>query len=744
MKKINADHKWIALIGLVLIAEVLWLFADLQWIEISFLSKKTAVPQVKEAGYIISSQKDLKRRGANSLVWEETSPKDVLFYHDSILTLSQSSAKLYLKDQTDLELSENTLVTLEEPTDKTSSEIRLRFSKGDLRARNPSFKTSVVGDEWVINLDKGSDIKLRKDFGSYEFEVVSGSAKLQTQFGEQDLKKNKILKLNEDHQIKSVEKNENLKWKETKPLRIYTLATDAEIPLEWSGNAENLIINKSGQSELSQKINSKTTSVKLEFGSYNIRLKDQQGVSESKTVQVLKAPHIFLKKPLPRDRLKTNESQEFVWTSEKGIKTYYIEFLENGILQRKESSTNNYKSLKFEREQNLNWQVMGQDEDGFTIPSLYKNEIYFRDQPLQAPKLKAPDIKSQSSESGAFYKPSKFEMLWSLLITTAEAKMLSYEIYFSWEPVTGANQYILEISSNPDFRNPEVVKTLTSTSYRWKQAKYKKYYWRVASGNARGQMGLFSEAMELQLEDVKISKSTPALETKVEKPTSQIKNVALETRTEPLPEIFTFPEVASGFGFSFAPSYKYSKNRGADNTEIDLQGFVPLGFQLTYQSNWIQESNYQASLWLSQQTWKPDFTSDDTSQPNLKIRQSFLTIDRQTLNHKLIWGLVAHENFISVRKSSERVEIQQQLAFGIRISRIFTNSYEWQSKAGLSLLKAGQSFEAMVDFEARKYFLTESKRKLSWGVGVNSVYQTHPQGRGLQTDLIFLIGLEQF
>jgi hypothetical protein len=502
----NADRKWIPIIGLLLVAEVLWLAIDLQWIHISFFSKKTTSTNAVEAGHIVSSKKDLKRRGANSLIWEDTQQKDTLFYYDSVLTLSQSSAKLYLKDQTDLELSENTLVTLEEPADKTKSEIRLRFSRGDLRARNPSFKTSVVGEDWVINLDKGSDIVLRKDQGSYEFEVVSGSATLQTEEGEQNLTQDKVLKLNDDQKIVTIEKIENLKWKETKPVRIYTLEDSADVPLEWTGQAQDIVINKAGTEEQSQQIKKDrtTASVQLDYGSYKIRLKNESGISEARTVEVWKAPHIYLKKPLPRDRLTTNQPHEFIWTTDKGVKSYRVQFSGKGGPLRQETVDQNFKSLQFDQEQDLQWQVQGEDDEGFAIPSLYNNEIYLRDEPLQAPKLKTPDIKKETLPKG-----TRFNFKWQWLIASimpkAEAKDENYEVNFSWEPVTGADQYILEVSSTPDFRKPELIKTLSSTSYVWKKVKYKKYYWRVASGSGKGRMGLFSEPMELQMQEIKVA-----------------------------------------------------------------------------------------------------------------------------------------------------------------------------------------------------------------------------------------------
>lgn len=751
----NADRKWIGLIILLLIAEVLWLLVDLQWIDVPYLLKKSKSSNASEAGFIISSKKDLKRRGANSLIWEDTQAKDTLFYHDSVLTLSQSSAKLYLKDQTELELSENTLVTLEEPEDKTKSEIRLRFSRGDLRARNPSFKTSVIGTDWVINLDKGSDILLRKDQGSYEFEIVSGAATLQTKNGEEILTEDKILKLNDDSKVEKVEKSTDLQWKEKKPVRIYTFDDNASLPLEWSGQAEDLVINKAGAAEKNQTLNNtkQNSFVQLSQGSYKIRLKNASGLSEARTVEVWKAPHIYLKKPLPRDRLKTNEPYEFIWTTEKGIKTYRVQFSSGSSPLKQENAVQNFTTIKFDQEQDLKWQVQGEDEEGFLIPPLYNNEIYLRDEPLQAPKLKAPDIKkAPASSPGAFDRP-QWHWLYMAIFNQATAKTKdktkneNYEISFSWESVAGADQYVLEVSSTPDFRDPDLIKTLTSTTYLWKKVKFKKYFWRVAAGNSKGRMGLFSEPMELQLEDIKVVETPiPVQEPEIQTQTD-VNPVAEPIKIQEQENSFSaeLPDVPSGWGIALAPSYKYSKTSGEEETNIDLQGLVPFGLQLSFNTGWINNYNYRFNVWISNQTWKPKPEVEYPFQDNLKVREFILTFDRGSMNEKNRWGFVLHENFISKRKSEEALTLQSQVLFGLRTSRLFEPSDIWQNTLGLSLLTSGKIHELMFDAQSKMY-LADKNNKYRWsiGIGANAVHQTHKDGGGLQSDLIFLLGLEQF
>ena len=100
MKNERSDRRWILFIIVLLIIEISWLLIDFRIIKISLFSNKEKISEAREAGFVINVQEQLKRRGANSLVWEATSEKEVLYFQDSILTLANSTARLNLKEQT--------------------------------------------------------------------------------------------------------------------------------------------------------------------------------------------------------------------------------------------------------------------------------------------------------------------------------------------------------------------------------------------------------------------------------------------------------------------------------------------------------------------------------------------------------------------------------------------------------------------------------------------------------------------
>lgn len=79
-----------------------------------------------------------------------------------------------------------------------------------------------------------------------------------------------------------------------------------------------------------------------------------------------------------------------------------------------------------------------------------------------------------------------------------------HQVIFSWFPVNGADYYTIEISSEPDFTNPEVIQKTSHDSFIWTGFKKKIYYWRVAAGSNSGRMGLFSEKATVDLTKIDV------------------------------------------------------------------------------------------------------------------------------------------------------------------------------------------------------------------------------------------------
>src|SRR5262249_50486026 len=150
----------------------------------------------------------------------------------------------------------------------------------------------------------------------------------------------------------------------------------------------------------------------------------------------------------PRNRVKTNMPVDFVWMSLKGVKDF--NFIFKGRRENfTESRVENSLQRTFDDEDDAQWSVEGRDDQGFVIPPLYSYPLYIREAPLSAPKLHAPTLRAPAKVE----KPGA-EFRWpDLLLSKAYADEVKYQAVFSWEPVEGADRYVIEIAESGDFRN---------------------------------------------------------------------------------------------------------------------------------------------------------------------------------------------------------------------------------------------------------------------------------------------------
>lgn len=70
---------------------------------------------------------------------------------------------------------------------------------------------------------------------------------------------------------------------------------------------------------------------------------------------------------------------------------------------------------------------------------------------------------------------------------------------FSWQPLTGAKGYLIEVGKDADFSKVIWSQNVEKPMIEWKQVKPGDYFWRIRASNARGKNSNFSEASELSV-----------------------------------------------------------------------------------------------------------------------------------------------------------------------------------------------------------------------------------------------------
>lgn len=722
---------------MLLLIEANWLLMHLQIIPNPFKTKDFQLQQ-KPAGYVMKSQHELRKRGMNSLVWENSQSNDTLYYYDSVLTLSQSSATLFLSEETEVHLSENTLVTIEPQTVAADSQIRLKFTRGDLRARNPYRTAKIETKDWTLDLNQGSEISLKQTGqDDFEIEVIKGNLEFQKGDAKEALGENQVLKI-EDNKVAETMKIENdLKFEGPEYQRIYSFQEEAKVPVQWKGEADKIQIAPVGKEKQVRELASAQTSEHLDLrpGKYTLRLMKEGKVSEAKEIEIWQAPSLHLLSPFPRDRVKTHENISFVWSYMDEAKEYkfLITDLKTGKITEKIVKDNS-TDFSFLEEADISWKIIGIDHDGYEFPSPYSNEVYPRHEIFAAPKLKNPEIRvpaSTKQKPGSSHQPKpKFKgmsFLWNLLVHQAQAKTkekksADYEAVFAWEPVTGADLYTIEISDTPDFRTPKISKTIKKTEFIWSKFSLGTYYWRVAAGSSKGRMGLFSEAAKVELDKLPENQAdsdgvlirkkkelvaprapvvTKTEEIFKEAPKPQFDESLFEAKTELATK--DQRELRDTYLIEATPVVTDWTLNGENELKAKLTGSNNSAFHFQTEQLLADQRSYLVDVFYAQYKWK---APDPIVYP-FQNDQNFMDLRAQVLfgdyKSRLLRGAIIQTVPYIERKDFEKIEIKTALAVGPSVYATWIDSERAKSGHTLSLMAGSSAVFAISSQHSMRY-----------------------------------------
>ncbi len=752
----KTDRRLVIFTTALLLMEVAWLLLHLQVIPNPFQTQKKSLEQ-KPAGYVMKTERELRKREMNSLMWENSGDEDVLHYYDSVLTLSQSTAVLHLHEQTEVRLSENTLVTIEPQSESENHQIRLKFTRGDLRARNPFAATQIQSDQWSLQLAQGSEVSLRQTGDDdFEVEVLKGQLQFEKDSSTQSLSENQVLKIEDNKAAGAIAVSENVKFEGPAYQRIYSHQARIEIPVTWQGDAQSLQVSPLGKTRSARNLASgqRRDLLSLESGKYTLRLLKDGEVSESKELEVWQAPPFHLLSPFPRDRVKTNQQLQFVWSSltEAHHYKFVVKNLRSGDVFEKTVSTNTTDHT-FTEESDFEWKVIALDRDGFEILPPYGNQIFPRHEPFAAPKLKSPELRLPASKPDSSWRPERqnkwswfFRWLlpYSRAADSAAKNSTDYEAVFAWEPVNGADLYTIEISASSDFRNPLTSKTVKRTEFIWSKFNLGTYYWRVAAGASNGRMGVFSEPAKVELKKLpdhssdmdgvlvrrKIPDPAPAPPPEViaQKNLEELLPSLLKSELQE-PQALAVTEAQKTIQHSYllewAPLYVNWSLHGDSDLEANLTGSSSQSFHLQVEQRLgLEGKTVLADFFFSQFRWVAKdpllypFQSDQT------VWDSRLSLYLNDEKSTLLRGATVQALPVIERKDLEEIEITSAWALGPSVEYKMRQSENWTSSHSLSALAGSQIFALSTQNRLRYQALQRDALTISLGLQ-------------LQLDLIF-------
>ncbi|MCC7404080.1 MAG: hypothetical protein IT288_06735 [Bdellovibrionales bacterium] len=392
----------------LLFIEITLLLGDLGVLPFDPLHLRPTPALTREIGRVVNVNQSVRRKVQGSLIWENSTADDQLYAFDSILTLTNSSAKVQLQGDVQLQLNENTLVVLEPLSQDRLDHLRLRFTRGTLRSRAGQKNLQLATGEWTLDAQAGSEISLRTlDDGKLELEVSAGQVALNRGAKDpaaQSFASGDKLTLSENAVQEVLRVSPDLKWQMTgEYLRIYSYQFPAFIHLRWQGSAQQLrTVTQSGDvSTLKLTAEQRELTLPLSTGTHYLSLQDQTQTSSTFPVSVWPAEGLHYLSPLPRDRLPLSQDYTFSWSPSDQARSYRLQIAANedfsSVLSEQPSDVNQV-NLSLPTPGSLYWRVVGVDSEGFLIPPLYAQQFYVVDRPLAAPKLRAPSSRLPASK----------------------------------------------------------------------------------------------------------------------------------------------------------------------------------------------------------------------------------------------------------------------------------------------------------------------------------------------------------
>ncbi len=627
-------------------------------------------------GKMIKKRQNVKHKAADSIIWEEANTDDSLYRFDSVLTLDNSSAQLDLEERVSLQVEENTLVMLEPVVAEELDSLRVRFYKGQMRARNRQRLSFGTGG-WSMEAVPGTDMTLRSlENDRVELEIAKGSVSLSNRVTGENKTYSQGRKLTLAKESIDADQEVTAEMRIEKPIqkRIYSHTLPVRIPLEWIGEATRLHIVHPNRREENIPVSDQHVELTLDSGNHAITLEDATGkLSATAVIEIVPAPRLRYLSPLPRDRAEVGIPQLFSWYPLEGMPDYELE-LQSGAEHSIQKTKLPYSRATSNVAGEYLWRVTAFDSDAVPVPPYYSLPIYFTPAPLAAPTLGSPIQEVEPREpanseelppDGASHYVHQFlEFAFTILVTPVSAAETRQPIVFTWSAVEGADLYVIEISSSPDFLNPEVIERTPKREYVWKSYSTREYYWRVAGEARDGRKGLFSSLEKFDVAHLKTNASSgPHFQEPAKaSPPNTVALTPIPTPPAPAPAQTETPDMPpTFFELKGLLDYWYMQHSTSDINKISFRGLaVPsLGVAKSWNAT---NKTYVTEIQMQTLKWQPKNPADLPFQKSFTTR--LLTFKASELKDGFSFGFIIKQIPVFKRASLEEVEARETLVYG--------------------------------------------------------------------------------
>ncbi|MFK8137116.1 MAG: hypothetical protein AB8E15_02035 [Bdellovibrionales bacterium] len=760
------DRRIISLLLLLLSFEIYIFSGELGLHPYGFQIFKEKKIIKEKIGNIKFLNQSVKQKHQGQFFWKEPKLLSELYQNDSILTLNESSAKISLEGNIEIEIQENTLITISNNEKEADSDYLVQFAKGSLRSFTKNKTTKLESKNWSFKPQENTEFSIRStgeeelqiDVSKGTIELIHKGSKEAHSIG-----KNESIRTNEKS-IKDRKKISNDLVFDTirKKERYYISSESKQINLKSPLKEGKIKISNNGE-EYYRNIKSDNLLADFSPGSYALQLVDKNKIGPVHHIDIILLEEWYYLTPLPRTRIKTEDNIRFSWVGQEKAFSYKLEFTDRNGNTQIVSSLRNKIQPEIELLGPLSWRVYAYDEEGFPIPAPYFQKLFRVKNLLEAPKIRSPLRVPANKEIPQSKWVRPLEYFYHLFIPRLHAQSIKSH-NFEWEGVPGADYYIIEIASDPGFRDLLVTENIDTTQFIWRNTREDIVYWRVAGAKNSGDMGYFSTTQKKDLakspkyiakKKIKIkSKNINPKATGTIKPNAPLTKLDSGSKLIPEQEVVKIPtenvnpKTEKTENKVSIPPSKYSFKRknvyfglgvnsnegtlGYENTDFNFTGLP--GFH--FGSDFVISNNQryqQLKIKLSIENWEAKNQNILVEQSKIQILkfQAFWKLTNWSTSHKFLIKSLERP----LRTGFTSLDINQELGIGY--------AYDFQTQGpldyslGLALGKNSQQVEFESTYNGFKAFGDHQSNFLNTGAKI--LYQ---QGTGSFSNLGINIFIE--
>ncbi len=446
------------------------------------LNKKIDVSDSDSIGTVSYKFNTIQRKFFSSVVWRKTDSETKIKNKDTIRTFSESDAKIKLKDGTEIEIDQNSMIFLD--TDNSSPNIRFQ------------------GGSFSINKKKSSSNDLTIDYQGQKLKLNEGQAKIESNENglKVNIKEGKAILLDKNGQ-KEINQNETLEttkdgFKISSPSIILEFPIDSKkflffndkmsMNFSWIEKTKlksrkiflSQYRNFFNSNQFTLNTNSYTTS--LAPGIYYWKVEGTTDSGEKKSSEVFKfnlfkEVEFVTQTPPENSKYQNNQAVRFKWNEMQNVKDYTLEIAKDKDFSKDlkiyTTKTNTY-SVSDLNDSVYYWRVITRSNIIGILDIISPTKKM-----LIGSAIKENELSNTEKENSTINKSNSklslnFPKLYQILKFAEEKKT----IIFNWFLKEDSK---FELAKDKNFSEILVSKDLKTNSYSYNFTKSGKYYWRI-------------------------------------------------------------------------------------------------------------------------------------------------------------------------------------------------------------------------------------------------------------------------